>query len=86
MGSRVLVVDDEAGLREILRVMLSRAGYEVVSVDGQTQAIAQLRSGDPFDVVITDLSMPDGSGLDLVSTVRARRPTMNGGRRCHAEH
>ncbi|HKP64377.1 MAG TPA: sigma-54 dependent transcriptional regulator [Polyangiales bacterium] len=71
MGGRVLVVDDEAGLREMLRVLLSRAGYEVVIADGQTHAVACLRAGDPFDVVITDLSMPDGSGMGVLSEARA---------------
>jgi two-component system response regulator PilR (NtrC family) len=71
MGGRVLVVDDESGLREMLRVMLSRAGYDVVCVDGQSHAVRCLHSGEAFDVVITDLSMPDGSGMGVLKEVRA---------------
>ncbi|HKU43884.1 MAG TPA: response regulator, partial [Polyangiales bacterium] len=71
MSGRVLVVDDEVGLREMLRVLLSRAGYEVVTADGQTPAVACLRSNDPFDVVITDLSMPDGSGMGVLQEARS---------------
>jgi two-component system response regulator PilR (NtrC family) len=72
MAPRVLVVDDEAGLREMLRVLLSRAGYEVSVADGETGAVAQLRDGtEPFAVVITDLSMPDGSGMGVLQEVRA---------------
>jgi two-component system response regulator PilR (NtrC family) len=71
MGGRVLVVDDEAGLREMLRVLLTRAGYDVVIADGQTRAVACLHSGEPFDVVITDLAMPDGSGMGVLSAARA---------------
>jgi two-component system response regulator PilR (NtrC family) len=71
MTARVLVVDDEAGLREMLRVLLSRAGYDVVVADGQTRAVAILQSSEPFDVVITDLSMPDGSGMGILKETRA---------------
>jgi two-component system response regulator PilR (NtrC family) len=71
MGARVLVVDDEAGLREMLRVLLSRAGYEVAIADGQTHATSLLRAGLTFDVVITDLSMPDGSGMGVLQEARS---------------
>ena len=71
METRVLVVDDEAGLREMLRVLLTRAGYAVSVADGQSHAVEMLRSGDPFDVVITDLSMPDGSGMGVLHEARS---------------
>jgi two-component system response regulator PilR (NtrC family) len=70
MSGRVLVVDDEVGLREMLRVLLSRAGYAVTLVDGQTRAMELLRLSEPFDVVITDLSMPDGSGMGVLEEAR----------------
>jgi two-component system response regulator PilR (NtrC family) len=71
MEARVLVVDDEAGLREMLRVLLTRAGYAVSVADGETRAIELLRNGEPFDVVITDLSMPDGSGMGVLHEARS---------------
>jgi two-component system response regulator PilR (NtrC family) len=71
MDARVLVVDDEAGLREMLRVLFTRAGYSVSSADGQTLAMKLLRTEGPFDVVITDLSMPDGSGMGVLQETRA---------------
>jgi two-component system response regulator PilR (NtrC family) len=71
MEARVLVVDDEAGLREMLRVLLTRAGYAVSVADGETRAIELLRDGAPFDVVITDLSMPDGSGMGVLHEARS---------------
>ncbi|HET6334047.1 MAG TPA: sigma-54 dependent transcriptional regulator [Polyangiales bacterium] len=71
MTARVLVVDDEAGLREMLRVLLTRAGYDVAIADGQTRAVSILRASDPFDVVITDLSMPDGSGMGVLQEARS---------------
>jgi two-component system, NtrC family, response regulator PilR len=70
MSARILVVDDEAGLREMLRVLLTRSGYEVAVADGQTRATTLLRSGDAFDLVVTDLSMPDGSGMGVLKEAR----------------
>ncbi|MFH7813334.1 response regulator, partial [Acetobacter lovaniensis] len=64
------MVDDEAGLRDMLRVLLSRAGYDVEIVEGQTRAVALIACSDPFDVVITDLSMPDGSGMGVLQEAR----------------
>ena len=71
MGARILVVDDEPGLREMLRVLLSRSGYDVSVADGQTRATALMRAGESFDVVVTDLSMPDGSGMGVLQETRA---------------
>ncbi|MGE0791831.1 MAG: sigma-54-dependent transcriptional regulator [Sandaracinaceae bacterium] len=73
MSSRILVCDDEAALREMLGVLLRRAGYEVVTAATRGEGIERL--GDPgerVDAVITDLALPDGSGMDVVSAARAR--------------
>src|SRR5688572_14921496 len=70
MGARILVVDDEAGLREMLQVLLKRHGYEVEVADGRKRAGELLKSKAPFDLVITDLSMPDGSGMSVLSEAR----------------
>jgi two-component system, NtrC family, response regulator PilR len=72
MDARVLVVDDESGLREMLRLLFTRAGYSVQVADGQTLAVEMLRAGESFDAVITDLSMPDGSGMGVLHAARAR--------------
>jgi len=72
MASRILVVDDEHSLREMLSVLLRRAGYEVTLADGQTVASAELAKDTPFDLVVTDLSMPDGSGMGVLNAARAR--------------
>ena len=76
MSSRVLVVDDEPGLREMLRVMLTRAGYDVEVSGGQVSADAAIAAGDDsFAVVVTDLSMPDGSGMGVLRNARERDDT-----------
>jgi two-component system response regulator PilR (NtrC family) len=66
MAGRILVVDDEAGLREMLRVLLRRAGYDVEVADGQRRA-TELLAASTYDVVVTDLSMPDGSGMGVLA-------------------
>ena len=64
MPGTILVADDERGLRQMLGVLLRRAGYDVTLVGG-CQAAAEELAAKParFDVVITDLAMPDGSGM-----------------------
>jgi two-component system KDP operon response regulator KdpE len=67
--SRVLVVDDEAGLRRVVRDALEQAGHEVeTAVDGdEGLALSAERS---FDLIVTDLAMPRRDGLELVRAVR----------------
>jgi CheY-like chemotaxis protein len=72
MGARVLVCDDEPGLREMLGVLLRRAGYEVELVAGVQAAIARLASETPLDLVVCDLAMPDGSGMEVLSAAKRR--------------
>ncbi len=68
-ANRVLIADDDDGLRRILVRLATRAGYEVTDVRSGAQAIAALREGT-FDAVVSDVNMPDGGGLDLLREVR----------------
>ncbi len=69
----MLVVDDEPGLRDMLSILLRREGYEVVLAPSFTTGCeAAEGSPTPFDLVLTDLMMPDGSGLDVLSRAKAR--------------
>jgi len=72
LSARILVCDDEASLREMLQILLRREGYRVDLVDGVHAARDQLGSADPYDVVITDLVMPDGTGMEVLDAVRSR--------------
>lgn len=63
--TKVLVVDDEEGVRHYLRLLLTREGFEVVAAADAQEALKQLRSGDP-DIMLCDIRMPgelDGLGL-----------------------
>jgi two-component system response regulator PilR (NtrC family) len=71
--TRVLVVDDEPALRTVLEVAFRRQGLEVVSMPGARAAFEALRQNpQPFPLVLTDLVMPDGSGIDVLSAAKAR--------------
>jgi len=70
---RVLVVDDEPGIRESMAMFLTAAGYEVSTAEHGFDALLQLRSATP-DVIISDLNMPQMSGFEFLSVVRRRFP------------
>ena len=71
----VLVVDDDAGIREILSDMLAMSGYEVqTSPDGFSALEAM--NGHEFDLIITDLGMPGMSGLELAANVHQTNPEL----------
>ena len=64
MKGRILIVDDERHQRDILKMILEAEGYEAVAAGNARQAIDEARDG-AFDVVLTDLKMPDKSGIEL---------------------
>src|SRR6516165_173950 len=69
---RVLVVDDEQGLRDVLEVLISSKGHVVVPAKSVAEAKSAL-AADDFDLVITDLRLePDGDGLEIVRAARAK--------------
>ncbi len=72
MPARILVCDDEAGVREMLGVLLRRAGYDVDLVEAVEPALAAVRDRPPYDAVITDLALPDGTGMDVLVAARDR--------------
>ncbi len=70
---RVLVVDDEAGLRDMLTILFRREGWDVTVASSFIPAVGTIDSAPmPFELVLTDLLMPDGSGLDVLSRAKAR--------------
>jgi len=70
---RILVVDDDATVAEILSRYLVREGYRVDSVGSATLALEQAQSHPP-DLILLDLMLPDGSGLDVCRRVRRTSP------------
>ncbi|MBX3219984.1 MAG: sigma-54-dependent Fis family transcriptional regulator [Labilithrix sp.] len=77
MGEKgtVLVVDDEPGLREMLSILFRREGYAVTTAPGFVAGRDALRNTPkPYGVVLADLMMPDGSGLDVVTVAKQVSP------------
>src|SRR4051794_30102357 len=69
---RILVVDDHGGTRELLTRNLVRASHAVKEASSCADAQSMLGNGD-FDVVVLDVMLPDGSGIDLCAALRAER-------------
>jgi len=69
---RILVVDDEPDLRTLYELTLLREGYRVEAAANLTQALQQI-SERRFDVVITDMRLPDGLGMELIQQLRAQQ-------------
>jgi CheY-like chemotaxis protein len=75
-GRRVLVADDAAKIRRIIGDVLRSRGCEVVLAEGGAQAIAELQAanqpgGVPFDLVISDIMMPDANGYEVFAAARS---------------
>jgi DNA-binding NtrC family response regulator len=72
--NQVLVVDDEAGMRAGLEASFLRHGWQVDTASGAAEALEKFRRGQP-PLVVTDIRMPDGDGLEVMRAVRAVSPS-----------
>jgi CheY-like chemotaxis protein len=76
-GECVLVVDDEPGVREVAKAVLSNGGYRVVVAAHGAEALTVIKTGAVrVDVVLTDLDMPELNGLQLASKLASLRPEL----------
>ena len=73
-AARVLIVDDEKSMRDLLTITLEKAGYEVTAADGGEAAIDVVRK-ENFDAIITDLRMPKVDGLQVLRAAKDLSPT-----------
>src|SRR5882757_2730562 len=73
---RILVVDDEEPIREIVTAMLHSSGYQCQQAASGKQALALLTSGDSFELVLSDLMMADLDGIGLLERTKAKYPDM----------
>ena len=72
---RILVVEDHDDSRQVLLKLLRHWGYEVTAADCMREAL-KLINDAKFDVLVSDLGLPDGDGTDLVGEVKMRQPLM----------
>ena len=70
-NARILVVDDEADIRESLELLLSSEGYRIDLAANGTEGLAKFESA-PYELVLLDLMMPDRSGMDVLKDIRER--------------
>ena len=71
---RILVIDDNAAIRELLRIVLEGEGYEVIEAADGAEGLQRYQAA-PTDLVITDLQMPGMDGLELLMALQRMVPT-----------
>jgi putative nucleotidyltransferase with HDIG domain len=76
MPDRILVVDDEEAIREIVASMLSAAGYVSKQAGSGMEALAALNSGEEFELMLSDLMMADLDGIGLLERTKEKYPDM----------
>ncbi|MDX2141041.1 MAG: response regulator transcription factor [Chloroflexota bacterium] len=69
---RVLVIDDDLELQQLVRILLSRQNMEVMTADTVASGVRALATPPLPDIVLLDLMLPDESGIDFLKQVRAR--------------
>ncbi|MGK2851161.1 MAG: response regulator [Candidatus Limnocylindrales bacterium] len=75
-AGRVLVVEDDPAVRQMVSRLLKRAGYDVLAATDGRAALAMTRLGPPLDVLVTDVVMPNMSGIALADTMLDRYPSI----------
>jgi PAS domain S-box-containing protein len=75
-GRTVIVVEDDDDIRDLVTLMLRRSGYNVLAASPQSAVDLAMTRDSPIDVLLTDVVMPEVSGLELARRVREARPAM----------
>ena len=70
---RILVVEDHGDTRQVLSRLLTHFGHEI-SVADSTQSALEIVASKQFDVVLSDIGLPDGSGYDVISQAKQKQP------------
>jgi CheY-like chemotaxis protein len=89
-STRILVIDDDPEIRDLIHAILGQAGHDVAEADGVVAALDSLRER-PADVVVTDIIMPGRDGLEAIREIRDVQPQLKiiaisgGGRRFGVE-
>ncbi|URA10360.1 response regulator [Thermospira aquatica] len=72
---RILIIDDDAAILDDIRAALLPGGYDVITESNPVEALARFEQ-EPFDVVISDIRMPEMSGIDVLKKVRESHPKL----------
>ncbi|MDR0621986.1 MAG: response regulator, partial [Deltaproteobacteria bacterium] len=73
MDTTILVVDDEPNYRMIIGDILGNEGYEVVEAGSGAEALELFRNNPEIDMVMTDITMPGGDGMELLTKIKSER-------------
>lgn len=73
---RILLADDDDAMRQYLARALARSGYEVEEADRGTTALEMIRSGRHFDLLLTDIVMPEMDGIELAQKASLTDPAL----------
>ena len=71
-GSKVLIVDDDPNIREVISVLLSSEGYDVDAAENGQVAVEKVEAGNVYDIVCLDIMMPDMDGIEVCSRIRRK--------------
>ena len=74
MQERILIVDDEAAVRNIVSTLLERNGYATTTADGASSALTLLKESPHYDLVMSDIMMPETDGLALLDRIGVDHP------------
>src|SRR5262245_11540638 len=69
-SAKILIVDDERSIRELLEIFLKKEGFEVQTASSVADALTCIKSTE-FDLIISDIRMPDMTGIDLLRQLRS---------------
>ena len=75
MAGSVLIIDDEAAIRESLETLLEFEGFSVEVAETGEEGLARLAE-HPFDLVLLDFALPDRNGLEILADIRSRDPLL----------
>ncbi|MBM3535411.1 MAG: response regulator [Alphaproteobacteria bacterium] len=69
--AKILVIDDDSAIRSLLGLMLERAGHEVRLYANGRLALTSIDAGEAFDLVVTDILMPEMDGIEVIAALRS---------------
>ena len=70
MAQKILVVDDETEIRELVTTMLIREGFEVKNLPSGVAAVTDIESGERYSLIVMDIMMPEQNGIETVKKIR----------------
>ena len=74
---KILLIDDDAFLRDMYATKFAESGYEVEVAEGPMVALQKIESDQSFEVILLDMIMPGMGGVELVKTVKEKYPKLN---------